>query len=184
MGFRGVVEAYMEAVADLARTIFRIWACGFGLPLNYFDRMMDAPIAQLRLIHYPPTIDPTDKNFLGIGSHCDYEALTILCQDDVGGLQVMNHNREWIDATPIPGTFVVNIGEMMARWTNDIFCATPHRVINRSQRDRYSIPFFFGPNYDAEIACLSPCVQGVQAQYTPVIAGEYLSGRLKEIYGT
>jgi isopenicillin N synthase-like dioxygenase len=185
--FQPIVEEYLGLVIDLAREIFRIWAVGFGLPIDYFNDEIASPINQLRLLHYPITTGRIDPNYLGIGTHCDYEALTILAQDDVGGLQVRNHDGDWVEATPIEGTFVVNIGEMMARWTNDTFVATPHRVINKSGSARFSAPLFFGTNYDTVIECLTPCLgpdrQSVP-RYEPVVAGEYLASRLKEIYGT
>ena len=83
---------------------------------------------------------------------------------------------------PLPGTFIVNFGEMLARWTNDVFRATPHRVVNRSGRERYSIPFFFGTNYDTRIECLPTCPG--PARYAPIQAGEYLARRLNEVYGS
>ena len=182
--FRDDVERYLDSVTCLARTLFTIWAVGFGMPRNFFEEKIDSPIAQLRLLHYPCADGPVDLDYLGIGTHCDYECLTILAQDDVGGLQVKNSIGQWVEAPPIKGTFVVNIGEMMARWTNDIFVATPHRVINRSRRARYSIPFFFATNYDTAISCLPTCVMpNCPARYEPVVAGQYLAKRLKDIYG-
>lgn len=185
--FQAAIETYLAEVIDLAREMFKIWALGFGLPEEYFDDKIDSPINQLRLLHYPPTKGEVNPHYLGIGTHCDYEALTILAQDGVGGLQVRNHAGEWIEVTPIEGTFVVNIGEMMARWTNDAFVATPHRVINRSDSTRFSSPLFFGPNYEALIDCLPPCIESNGksiSRYEPVVAGEYLAARLKQIYGT
>jgi len=135
-------------------------------------------------LHYPCVDGPVDQDYLGIGTPCDYECLTILAQDDVGGLQVKNSIGQWVEAPPIKDTFVVNIGEMMARWTNDIFVATPHRVINRSRRPRYSVPFFFATNYDTAVSCLPSCVRtNYPARYEPVVAGQYLAKRLKDIYG-
>jgi len=180
---RDDIEHYLASVTNLAKTIFSIWAVGLGMPKDFFEDKIDSPIAQLRLLHYPFADGALDLDYLGIGTHCDYECLTILAQD-VDGLQIMNSAGEWVEAPPIKGTLVVNIGEMMARWTNDIFVATPHRVINRSGQARYSIPFFFATNYDTMISCLPSCVgPSYPARYQPVVAGHYLAKRLKDIYG-
>ncbi|MGH9838615.1 MAG: isopenicillin N synthase family dioxygenase [Blastocatellia bacterium] len=187
-GFREAVESCLAAMTDLAKTLFQIFAAGFGLPAQFFDDKIDKPIAQMRLLHYPaqrPTQDsPASTDYLGIGAHSDYECFTILAQDETGGLQVQNPAGEWIAAPPVEGTFVINIGEMMTRWTNDTFASTPHRVINASGQERYSIPFFFATNYDTIISCLESC-QGPDrpARYPPIAAGDYLAQRLKEIYG-
>jgi isopenicillin N synthase-like dioxygenase len=114
-------------------------------------------MATLGPLHYPPQRGRIDESQLGAGAHTDYGCLTILAQDGVEGLQVRNVQGEWIDAPPIAGTFVVNIGDMMARWTNDLFASTKHRVINRSGQERYSLPFFYDPEYDAEVVCLETC---------------------------
>jgi isopenicillin N synthase-like dioxygenase len=114
-------------------------------------------MAQLRLIHYPPQDRVVDDREIGVGTHTDYECFTILWQGS-SGLQVRNPKGEWIEAPPIPGTFVINIGDMMQRWTNDLFVSTPHRVINTTGKARYSLPFFFGANYDAIIEPLACCV--------------------------
>lgn len=174
-----VVETYFDEMIRVGRSLFALIAESFGLPRSYFDAKTDRPIAQLRLLHYPPRDDS-----IGIGAHCDYECLTILDPGEVGGLQIQTRDA-WIDVEPIDGTFVVNLGEMLARWTNDVFRATPHRVLNRSGRERYTIPFFFGTNYDTVIECLPPCCGPERpTRYPPIQAGDYLARRLNEIYGS
>jgi isopenicillin N synthase-like dioxygenase len=180
-----VINLYMEKSIQLGRVLFQIFAVGLGLDRHYFGDKIDYPIAQLRLLHYPAqnSEDLTMEN-LGIGKHCDYECLTILAQEDVGGLQVLNLQGEWIEAPPIEGAFNVNIGEMLTRWTNGKFKATPHRVINTGGRRRYSVAFFFATNYDVNIKPLDVCVtEGGTPQYEEILAGEYLLARLDEIYG-
>src|SRR6266540_4625183 len=135
-GFRETTEQYFNAILKLARTVFQIFALSFGMPEDFFDDKTDRPIATLRLLHYPPHIAPERNDLVGIGEHCDYECFTILAQDEVGGLQVQNANGDWIGAPPIPGTLVINIGEMLSRWTNDVFVATRHRVINPTGLER------------------------------------------------
>jgi isopenicillin N synthase-like dioxygenase len=139
----------------------------------------------MRLLHYPPQPAKTTENdkIIGIGAHTDYECFTILCQDSVSALQVQNANGKWTNAVPIPGTFVVNIGDQFARWTNDIFKSTVHRATNLSGLERYSIPLFFGTNYDVLLEPLPGCVSpGETPKYDIVTAGEYVKSRLEATY--
>lgn len=181
-GFREPVEAYFDAMLGLARRLAAMFAVALELPEDHFDAQLTRPIAQLRLLRYPVPMpgDPAP----GIGTHCDYECFTILAQDGVGGLEVQNTAGAWVAAPPLDGTFVVNIGEMLQRWTNDVFRATPHRVRAASGAPRYSLPFFFATNYDTEIACLPSCTTAANPpRYPPVAAGRYLEERLRAIYG-
>lgn len=155
--FRQEIYAYFEAIRRLGHVIFRTFAVTLGLPDDFFEGMIDKPMAQLRLIYYPPQNRVVDDREIGVGQHTDYECFTILWQGS-SGLQVRNPQGEWIEAPPIPGTFVINIGDMMQRWTNDLFVSTPHRVINTTGQARYSLPFFFGANYDAIVEPLACCV--------------------------
>ena len=182
-GFRETLEAYYAAMRQLARQLLRAFALGLDIPEDFFEEKVDKPLAQLRTLHYPPQAGHVEAETLGCGAHTDYGCLTILAQDDVGGLQLCNSAGEWIAAPPIPGTFVVNIGDQMARWTNDLFAATRHRVINTSGRERYSLPFFFDPNYDTVVECLDSCRDaGHPPKYPPVKAGEYLVERFDATY--
>ncbi len=181
--FRETIESYFDEMIRLGRVLFETIAVSFELPRDYFHDKTDRPIAQLRLLHYPPQV-PNKEMTLGIGAHCDYECFTILDPGEVGGRQIQR-NDAWFDVDLVPGTFVVNLGEMLARWTNDVFRATPHRVLNNSGRERYTIPFFFGTNYDTWIECLPPCCGPERpARYPPIQAGEYLAKRLNEVYGS
>ena len=123
-----------------------------------------------------------DEEF-GSAPHTDYGIVTLLAQDDSGGLQVRPRSGEWIDAPPIEDTFVLNVGDMLARWTNDRFVSTPHRVINHSGRDRYSLPYFFYPAMDSMIECLPGCSDAAHPpRYAPVRYGDYLLERLNKNY--
>ena len=155
--FAGAVYRYFEDLLGLGHRLFRAFAIALGLPDDYFEAMITRPMAQLRLIHYPVS-DHTvhDAKTLGVGAHTDYECFTILWQD-APGLQVQNTAGDWIEALPIPGTFVVNIGDMMQRWTNDLFVSTPHRVLNPPRTARYSFPLFFGTNHDTVVRVLPQC---------------------------
>jgi isopenicillin N synthase-like dioxygenase len=175
-GFRAVMTDYSVAVRQLARRVFEAFALALGLPPQYFRPLSDRPMALVRILHYPSQPGPFNEAQLGTGEHSDHECFTILCQDDVQALQVRNRHGAWIDAPPIRGTFVVNVGDLMARWTNGRFASTMHRVANLSGRARYSIPCFFGANADAVIEALPSCVSAeAPAKFPPVLAGEYIS---------
>ena len=137
--------------------------------------MLTDPMCTLGPLHYPPQRGSITERQIGAGAHTDFGCLTILAQDMKGGLQVKNAAGTWIDATPIPGAFVINIGDMMARWTNDIFASTQHRVINVSGAERYSLPFFFDPNFSAEVAALPTCTgPGEPPKFAPTTGGQHL----------
>ncbi len=176
--FRAAAAAYFAALSDLAARLMRGFAIALELEPTFFVDKIDQPLAQLRLLHYPPQTGYINTRTIGCGTHTDYGCLTILAQDANSGLQVYNPAGDWIAAPPMPGAFVINLGDQMERWTNGRFLATPHRVINVSGRQRYSMPFFFDPNWDAEIACLANCVApGEAPRYEPVQAGPYLQSR-------
>lgn len=153
--FRPRVEAYHAALRSLAIRMLPAFSCAVGNAPDFFDRYFDPPSTTLRLVHYPPTPADAPPDHIGIYPHTDYGFFTVLAQDDVGGLEIQRVDGRWIEAPPVPGTFVVNIGDAMARWTNDVFNSSPHRVINKSaSRDRYSVALFFDPNYSSMIECL------------------------------
>ncbi|MES2792518.1 MAG: 2-oxoglutarate and iron-dependent oxygenase domain-containing protein [Planctomycetota bacterium] len=151
-GFRETVLRYLESLTELGHVLMSGIALGLGLNEHYFqDRYTGAPLILFRIFNYPYVkIAETADIPWGVGEHTDYGLLTILRQDDTGGLQVKSRSG-WVDAQPIPGSFVCNIGDMLDRLTRGIYRSTPHRVINTSQRDRVSFPFFFDPNFDAQI---------------------------------
>jgi isopenicillin N synthase-like dioxygenase len=176
-GFREALLAYYDACAVLGQRIHRAFAGDLGVATDFFDDKFDRPMATLRLLHYPATAGGPEE--IGAGTHTDYGNLTLLATDDVGGLEVRTRAGTWIAAPPIAGAYVVNIGDCLMRWTNDVYVSTPHRVVNRSARERYSIAFFFDPNPDAEVAAIPSCVgPGETARYAPIRAAEYLKFRL------
>ncbi|KAF8645250.1 hypothetical protein AX16_008075 [Volvariella volvacea WC 439] len=185
-GFReSVLEYYHEAV-KLGLSLFPLFALALNLPDNFFDDKTTKPAAIMRLLHYPPQPphDPdNDGKQIGIGAHTDYECFTILWQDTAGGLQVRNTAGKWVDAVPIPGTLVVNLGDQFARWTNDVFKSTVHRAINRSGSERYSIPLFFGTDYNVPLGPIPTCIsEDNPPKYEVVTAGEYVKSRLEATY--
>ncbi len=178
--FRAAVEAYYGAMLEISSALLRAFALALALPEAYFLDKFDRAAGALRLLHYPPR--PPGDRTLGVGAHTDYETFTILAQDGTPGLQVLNGAGRWIDVPPIDGTFVINIGDLMARWTNDLFTSNLHRAANRSGTHRYSIPFFMGANADTEIRCLESCTApGNPPKYPPVSAGVHIESRLVEM---
>lgn len=154
-GFQRACAAYYTDMLALGRELMAIFATVAGLAEDYFDPMLAEPMATLRLIHYPPQPGAVQNNQIGCGAHTDWGAVTLLLQDDTGGLEVQDASGEWLYADPLPGAYVVNIGDMMPVWTNGAYFSNPHRVRNKHpERDRYSLPFFIDPDYHAQVACL------------------------------
>ncbi|ADZ70395.1 isopenicillin N synthase family dioxygenase [Polymorphum gilvum] len=182
-GWRDTVLAYFNAVWRLGRQMHRAIAVDLGAAPDFFEDKLDAPLATLRLLHYPPQPPSAEEGQIGAGTHTDYGNITILLPDDVGGLEVQRRDGTWIAAPTIPGAFVCNIGDCLMRWTNDVYVSTPHRVVNRGGRERYSIAFFLDPNPDAEVACMPSC-QGpdTPARYPPVPGADYLKMKLDASY--
>ena len=156
-GFGATILEYMAALTDLGHALMRGVALSLGLERSYFrERYMADPLTLFRVFHYPPvTAKPEADEHWGVGEHTDYGVLTILKQDDVGGLQVKTRSQ-WIDAPPVPNSFVCNIGDMLDRLTRGLYRSTPHRVQNVSGRSRLSFPFFFDPGFDSRVAAIDP----------------------------
>ncbi len=162
-GFADTILQYMAALTDLGHALMRGMAMSLGLEPGHFrERLMADPLTLFRIFHYPPitpkpeaavTRKPEAEEEWGVGEHTDYGVLTILKQDDVGGLQVKTH-QGWIDAPPVPNAYVCNIGDMLDRLTGGLYRSTPHRVQNVSGRSRFSFPFFFDPGFDARIEAI------------------------------
>lgn len=149
--FRSAVLEYIAAMTQLGHAIMAAMAASLGLPASYFaNRYTGDPLILFRIFSYPGDPSGADEARWGVGEHTDYGFLTILKQDDTGGLQVRTRDR-WIDAPPIPGTFLCNIGDMLDRLTGGRYRSTPHRVRNVTSRQRLSWPFFFDPNVEAEV---------------------------------
>jgi isopenicillin N synthase-like dioxygenase len=147
-GLREAVLEYMAELTGLGHRLMAGLALSLGLQDSYFaDHGTAEPLTLFRIFNYPPPADPT---LWGVGEHTDYGLLTILLQDDAGGLEVKSRSR-WVPAPPVPGSFVCNIGDMLDRMTGGLFRSTPHRVRNPAPRDRLSFPFFFDPNFFAPV---------------------------------
>lgn len=174
--FRDQLLGYFDEITKLSHELLRAFALALELEGDYFLQFFQKPLTQISLIHYPPQPPAAPEDEYGVRPHVDATAFTILLQDEVGGLQVQGPNGIWVNAPPIPGSFVINIGDMMARWTNNRFASTMHRVFNRSGRERYSIPFFGIPDFDAVIECLPTCrAPGNPPRYPPLKVGDFMN---------
>lgn len=172
---------YSAAVMDCGRSLLRAFAVSLGLDPDFFREPFRKPLARCSLIYYPPQRPESGSEQFGVAPHTDYGGLTLLHQDDTGGLQVRNRSGEWVTAPPIADTFVVNIGDLMARWSNDRFVSTPHRVVNASGRARYSVGVFFDPHFDTVIDPRD-LLQGGAPRYAPVTCGDYILSRFNKAF--
>ncbi len=182
-GFRPTMAAYFAALSTVGETLMRGLALSLALPEDTFADFAHQPLATLRLLHYPPS-RPEVPDEMGAGAHTDFGGLTILLQDAVGGLQVrdLDHGG-WIEAPPLAGAFVVNLGDMIARWTNDRYRSTLHRVLNRSGCERFSVPFFFTGAPDHEVRCIPTCLAaGEQPRYPPTTVEAHLQAMYARTY--
>jgi len=178
--FRDVVTRYDRAIRELGLRLLAPFSVAVGEEPDFLARFFDPPSTTLRLLHYPPAPAVRPEDLFGIQPHTDYGFLTLLAQDDVGGLQLRRVDGTWIPAPYVPGSFILNIGDALARWTNDQFNSTPHRVINRSAfTDRYSIAMFFDPNLDATIECFARFSGAARPpRYEPIRYQDYYTMRL------
>lgn len=169
---------YYDAVCQVARRIMAAVAVSLGQPANFFDEAYAKPLARGQMVYYPASTaqDESEARF-GVAPHTDFGVLTVLMQDSSGGLQVRAKSGDWIEAPPIPGTLVCNIGDLLARWSNKRFASTEHRVINRNSNARYSIPVFFDPHTDTVIDPVDLGVSADNSVFDPVRTGEHIMGR-------
>jgi isopenicillin N synthase-like dioxygenase len=183
----------------LGRLLHRAFSVDLGLKEDFFEDKLVHPAAVLRMLHYPPAPDTWEEGQQGCGVHTDYGNCTLLLPDATGGLEVQSRDGSWISPPPIPGTLIVNIGDLLMRWSNDVYVSTPHQVVHRSKTDRYSIAFFFEPEPLAEVKCLVTCKQNndgaqcrsgaqgnkklpAQAKYPTVKAFEHILMKLDASY--
>lgn len=177
-GFRDTMLAYYRDAWQLGVALLRPIARDLSLDAGYFDAYFDAPMATLRLLSYPAASGQPDE--IGAGAHTDYGALTLLMTDGAPGLQVRPRGEDWQDVPHVPGAFVVNIGDCLMRWTNDIYVSTPHRVLP-PPRPRLSVAFFLDPNPEAWIDALPGTGP---ARYPALSGAAYLQSRLNATYKT
>jgi isopenicillin N synthase-like dioxygenase len=186
LGFVDAWRTYYASMEDLAARIMKVFAAALTLPEDYFARFIDAPVSALRALNYPEQHVPPKPGQLRAGAHTDYGSLTILLpQEGSKGLEIAARDGSWVAVPPIPGAFVINLGDLMQRWTNDRWVSTLHRVVNPSRQEggmarRQSLAFFHQPNWSAEISCLDACLPpGQKPKYDSVLSGPYLMSKFR-----
>ena len=181
-GFREAVVAYQKEVEALGMRMLPVVARSLDLPQDYFAAYFNPAQYTLRMLHYPVR-DESEPDQFGTGAHTDGGFLTFLIQNGVGGLQIRKTDGQWFDAPVLPGKYLVNSGDMMRRWTNDRYLSTPHRVLNVSGTDRYSMAFFFDPHLDRVLECLPTCTDASNPpKHEPITYGQYLTEFLDANY--
>jgi len=184
-GFRDDLEEYYRAVSGLGLHVTRLLSLSLGMPWNHFDETLSAQRSPLRILRYPPQPDDAAFNQIGAGAHTDWGWITLLAQDSLGGLEVETASGAWVRAEPVPGTFVVNLGDILRRWTNGRYHSSLHRVMNnRSGRNRHSIVLFYNQAHDTHVEALPTCLApGETPLYPPCSAGEHSMQRYRESRG-
>ena len=183
-GFKEVVCEYRAAMLKLCHRLVKAFSVALGMEPNGLDKLFIEPSFYYWLHYYPEEEGEIPEGQFGIAPHTDFGFITILAQDAVGGLEVKLSDGQWVDAPYVPNTFVLNAGNLLKKISNDLFRAVPHRVINRSNKPRYSIPFFFDPNMYSIVEVLESCITPENpAKYAPVMYGDDFVDRIKSNYG-
>jgi isopenicillin N synthase-like dioxygenase len=187
-GLRDTWTEYYQAMEKLAGDLMRMFALALNLDERWFDDKVDKHMTNFVVSNYPDQPHELPKGQLRAGEHTDYGSMTIIkAEDKPGGLEVLDHKAEWRPVPIVPGAFVVNLGDLMAQWTNDRWVSTMHRVVN-PPRDkamgsrRQSLIFFHQPNYNALIECLPTCLDDGRAKYAPITSGEHLLMKMNKTY--
>ncbi|XWS72085.1 hypothetical protein CRYUN_Cryun02cG0010300 [Craigia yunnanensis] len=187
-GWRQTMEKFHHEALKVAKAVARVIALALDLEVDFFDKpeMLGKPIATLRLLHYEGQISDPLKGIYGAGAHSDYGLITLLATDDVMGLQICKDKdakpQIWEYVAPIKGAFIVNLGDMLERWSNCIFRSTLHRVLGNGQ-ERYSIAYFVEPSHECVVECLPTCKSEKNPpKFPPIRCATYLSQRYKDTH--
>ncbi|DBB09057.1 TPA: hypothetical protein ACH3X3_007680 [Trebouxia sp. C0006] len=172
-GYKAAMQAYMDAIRGLADRLLPLIAIALQLPTDFFDMHFDKPMIALRPLHYSAQTSLPDEGIYGAGAHTDYGLLTVLATDENPGLQICTEGK-WAAVRPVPGTFIINLGDMLERWTNGYFRSTLHRVVNCVGKERYSTAFFYNPNFNARVECLPQCCKIEAAKFPPTTSGQHV----------
>lgn len=178
---QNIAMEYFNQAHEVAFHLMRGFALGLGLPETFFLQTCEHPISRASFVYYPPQSSANNNQF-GVGPHTDFGVLTVLCQDDVGGLQVQNVNGDWLHAPPIEGTLVVNVGDLLARWTDGSYKSTPHRVVNTSGRERLSLVLAFDPDPQTRIDSREIFGKTYQPKEEAISCGDYLQWRFAKAF--
>ena len=169
------LNQYMTAANHCGKQLLRAFAASLNIDHDYFVHHFDQPISRGTLIHYPPQDQKMGDDQFGVSPHTDFGTLTLLAQDDTGGLRVLGKDKRWLTAHPIQDTLVVNVGDLLARWTNDRFKSTVHAVVNHSGQERYSMVVAVDPNWNTPITPV--VVHNESPKYPSTRCGEYIQQR-------
>ncbi len=180
--FRAAATRWFEGAHALAAHLMRGFALGLDLPEDFFLRSCERPLSRASFVYYPPQPDSAGADQFGVGPHTDFGVLTVLGQDDIGGLQVQDPAGRWVAAPPIADTLVVNVGDLLARWTNDAYRSTPHRVVNASGRERLSLVLAFDPEPQTMIDPRAVFGEALQTPHEPITCGDYLEQRFARAF--
>ncbi|MFC0410897.1 isopenicillin N synthase family dioxygenase [Roseomonas elaeocarpi] len=175
---------YFHEIGRAGASLLSAVAVSLGLSPEFFAAHYRKPLQRTQAIYYPPQPAGSAADEFGLAPHTDFGCITLLWQDNNGGLQVRERQSgDWIEAPPLPGTLVVNVGDLLARWSNDRFASTPHRVLNRSGRERFSIATFYDPDFGATVDPRALGAPEAEALYEPVTAGAHILGRFDRAFG-
>jgi len=182
--FRAALSAYYDALGTCGSVLLRCVALSLGVAPDFFVDKYRKRLQRTQIIYYPPQPPTLGDNQFGLAAHTDFGCITLLWQDDNGGLEVHDRAADtWIPAPPIPGTLVINVGDLLGRWTNDRYASTPHRVRNTSGRERFSIATFYDPDYTATVDPRMLGIPDAECHYEATSAGEHILGRIQRSFG-
>lgn len=174
--------AYFDEVHKVAELLMTGFALGMDLKPDYFLQENDRPLSRASFVYYPTQEENQGKEQFGVGPHTDFGVLTVLCQDNVGGLQVESLDGEWIEAPPIDDTLIVNVGDLLARWTEGAYRSTPHRVVNKSGTERLSLVLAFDPNPETLIDARGVFGKDHVPKQEAITCGDYLIWRFNKAF--
>ena len=174
--------SYFNEASEVARHLLRGFAVGMGLNEEFFLQNISQPLSRASYVYYPQQLESMGEKQFGAGPHTDFGVLTVLCQDSVGGLQVKDLNGNWVYAPPIDGTLIVNVGDLLSRWTDGSYRSTPHRVINESGQERLSLVLAFDPNSETMIDARTIFGSNHRPKEKPISCGEYLTWRFNKAF--
>ena len=179
---KAAVYPCFEAASACAEDLLRGFALGAGLDPEHFIRLRDRPLSRGSLQYYPPQPEDAAEDQFGVAPHTDFGVLTVLCQDEIGGLEIRRRDGTWAAMPPIPGTLVVNIGDLLERWSNRRYRSTVHRVINTSGRERLSLVLAYDPNFETLVDPRAFCAEGETPHDAPITCGDYLLWRFAKAF--